>query len=77
MSYVLLFWLPFYLSAELHKSEELADLVSTLFDVGGVVGGILFGLLSDYAMARGAGRSLVLLPILILSAITLYLYRLW
>ena len=75
VSYALMLWLPFYLSEELHRSEELADLVSTLFDVGGVIGGIVFGMLSDRALRHGAGRSLVLMPILLLSALTLYLYR--
>lgn len=77
VSYSLLFWLPYYLTVGLGQSEESADLVATLFDVGGVIGGVLLGALSDWALRRGAGRSLTIMPILLLSAVTLLLYSWW
>jgi sugar phosphate permease len=45
--YSLLFWLPFYLSTVLHYSPEKAGYMSTSFEVGGVVGTIALGTLSD------------------------------
>lgn len=74
VAYSLLFWLPLYLSEEFHSSGANANLLSTLFDVGGVVGGIGFGVLSDMAVERGAGRSMVIMSILLLSAVTLALF---
>ena len=77
VSYALLLWLPLYYTEALDESEEVADLLATLYDVGGVVGGICFGALSDYTLKRhGAGRSLTLVPLLLFSALTLYLYQL-
>jgi sugar phosphate permease len=74
VSYALLFWLPLYYTDALGESEQAADLVATLYDVGGVVGGICFGALSDWTLHRGAGRSLTLVPLLLFSALTLLLY---
>ena len=40
------FWLPFYLHDKFHWQESDADLLSTLYDVGSILGGIFGGLLS-------------------------------
>uniref|UniRef100_A0A670JTB6 Glucose-6-phosphate exchanger SLC37A2 n=1 Tax=Podarcis muralis TaxID=64176 RepID=A0A670JTB6_PODMU len=45
VSYTFLYWLPLYI-------VNAGDM-STLFDVGGIVGGILAGLISDYTGGRG------------------------
>jgi len=45
--YSLLFWLPFYLHTSLHYAEERAGYLSTSFEIGGIAGAILFGLLTD------------------------------
>ncbi|WOK92934.1 glycerol-3-phosphate transporter 1 [Canna indica] len=56
VAYTFLDWLPFYLSHTAidgqYLSNSAAGTLSTLFDVGGVVGGILAGHLSDYLDAR-------------------------
>ncbi|XP_046449069.1 glucose-6-phosphate exchanger SLC37A2-like [Daphnia pulex] len=48
INYTFLYWLPRYLkdSSDTMGSQQAADL-STLFDIGGIFGGILAGLLSD------------------------------
>lgn len=45
--YTLLFWLPYYLSKVLLYPEDTAGYLSTSFEVGGVVGAIVVGYLSD------------------------------
>ncbi|KAJ0983579.1 hypothetical protein J5N97_011834 [Dioscorea zingiberensis] len=56
VAYTFLYWLPFYLSQTVidgkHLSDSTSGLLSTLFDVGGVVGGILAGHISDRLNAR-------------------------
>ncbi|XP_071710233.1 putative glycerol-3-phosphate transporter 1 [Rutidosis leptorrhynchoides] len=56
VAYTFLYWLPFYISHTAIKGEYLSDEaagnLSTLFDVGGVVGGILAGHISDRLNAR-------------------------
>lgn len=56
VAYTFLFWLPFYLSqTEIggeHISVKSAGNLSTLFDVGGIFGGILAGYVSDKLSAR-------------------------
>jgi OPA family glycerol-3-phosphate transporter-like MFS transporter 3 len=76
VAYSLLLWFPLYLSEQFDATGAAADLLSTLYDVGGVVGGIAFGVLSDWAFARGMGRSAVIMVMLFLSAVTLALFAL-
>jgi len=45
--YTLLFWLPFYLETALHYDRKTAGLVPIAFDVGGIIGVIAIGTLSD------------------------------
>ncbi|XP_057952616.1 putative glycerol-3-phosphate transporter 1 [Malania oleifera] len=56
VAYTFLYWLPFYIShTEIdgkYLSDETAGNLSTLFDVGGVIGGILAGHISDRLNAR-------------------------
>ncbi|KAF3340233.1 putative glycerol-3-phosphate transporter 1 [Carex littledalei] len=56
VAYTFLYWLPFYISHTAIDGEYLSDstagTLSTLFDVGGVVGGILAGHISDRIEAR-------------------------
>ncbi|KAL7587553.1 hypothetical protein Lser_V15G40864 [Lactuca serriola] len=56
VAYTFLFWLPFYLSQTEIGGERLsvksAGNLSTLFDVGGIFGGILAGYISDRLKAR-------------------------
>ncbi|KAG9143555.1 hypothetical protein Leryth_015980 [Lithospermum erythrorhizon] len=56
VAYTFLYWLPFYLSQTAidgqYMSVKSAGNLSTLFDVGGIVGGILAGFISDKSKAR-------------------------
>lgn len=58
VAYTFLYWLPFYLTqTEIggeYMSVKSAGNLSTLFDVGGIVGGIIAGHLSDKLNARAA-----------------------
>ncbi|XP_073017216.1 putative glycerol-3-phosphate transporter 1 [Primulina eburnea] len=56
VAYTFLYWLPFYISHTAvegrYLTNEEAGNLSTLFDVGGVIGGILAGHISDRLGAR-------------------------
>ncbi|XP_073032765.1 putative glycerol-3-phosphate transporter 4 [Primulina eburnea] len=56
VAYTFLYWLPFYLSQTAieghYMSVKTAGNLSTLFDVGGIFGGILAGYISDKLKAR-------------------------
>lgn len=47
VSYTFLFWLPFYIHASTTFNSAVSAFVSTVFDFGGIIGGILAGYLSD------------------------------
>ncbi|EEC00521.1 solute carrier, putative [Ixodes scapularis] len=47
VSYTFLFWLPFYIHASTTFDSAHSAFLSTLFDFGGIAGGILAGYLSD------------------------------
>ncbi|XP_046906205.1 glucose-6-phosphate exchanger SLC37A1 isoform X5 [Hypomesus transpacificus] len=68
VSYTFLFWLPLYITKTAHLDAKKAGDLSTLFDVGGIVGGILAGLISD-KMGKRATTCAVML---FLAAPTLY-----
>ncbi|KAL9237145.1 hypothetical protein vseg_011731 [Gypsophila vaccaria] len=75
VAYTFLYWLPFYISyTEIggeYLSSETAGNLSTFFDIGGVVGGILAGFFSDKLGARAitaASFTYFTIP-------ALYLYR--
>ncbi|KAK3158665.1 hypothetical protein QOZ80_2AG0140030 [Eleusine coracana subsp. coracana] len=56
VAYTFLYWLPFYISHTAvggkYLSDSTAGALSTLFDLGGVLGGILAGHISDRLDAR-------------------------
>ncbi|XP_058482853.1 glucose-6-phosphate exchanger SLC37A2 isoform X2 [Solea solea] len=71
VSYTFLFWLPLYISNVAHFEAKQAGDMSTLFDVGGIVGGITAGLVSDYTGGRAATCCVMLLT----AAPMLFLYN--
>ena len=52
VSYTFLFWLPFYLSSAFKMDARLSGDYSTIFDIGGIIGGIIAGAYSDYSGKR-------------------------
>ncbi|XP_011333921.1 glucose-6-phosphate exchanger SLC37A2 isoform X2 [Ooceraea biroi] len=49
VSYTFLYWLPLYIAASTTYGATMSADLSTLFDVGGIVGAIVAGVLSDYS----------------------------
>ncbi|XP_073928699.1 glucose-6-phosphate exchanger SLC37A1 isoform X2 [Castor canadensis] len=70
VSYTFLFWLPLYITSVDHLDAQKAGELSTLFDVGGIFGGILAGVISDRLEKRASTCGLMLL----LAAPTLYVF---
>ncbi|CAN0901100.1 Putative glycerol-3-phosphate transporter 5 [Linum grandiflorum] len=77
VAYTFLYWLPFYIRhtavAGVHLSDKTAGILSTVFDIGGVVGGVLAGFVSDQIEARAVTSIIFLL----LSIPALILYRVY
>ncbi|MQL81109.1 hypothetical protein Taro_013562 [Colocasia esculenta] len=77
VAYTFLYWLPFYLSDIAidgeYLSDSLAGTLSTLFDVGGVAGGILAGHISD----RLNARAITAAGFMYCSIPALFLYRVY
>ncbi|XP_076928693.1 putative glycerol-3-phosphate transporter 1 [Bidens hawaiensis] len=75
VAYTFLYWLPFYISHTAINGEYLSNTtagnLSTLFDVGGVVGGILAGHISD----RLDARAITAASFTYFAIPALYLYR--
>ncbi|KAH9617240.1 hypothetical protein KSS87_012521 [Heliosperma pusillum] len=75
VAYTFLYWLPFYLRhtavAGVHLSHETAGMLSTIFDFGGVLGGVMAGLISD----KLGARAITSVSFLLLSIPALVLYR--
>lgn len=75
VAYTFLYWLPFYISHTAidgeYLSNEAAGNLSTLFDVGGVVGGIVAGHISD----RLKARAITAATFMYCAIPALYLYR--
>ncbi|OWM65962.1 putative glycerol-3-phosphate transporter 5 [Punica granatum] len=75
VAYTFLYWLPYYIRhtavAGVHLSHKTAGILSTIFDVGGVFGGISAGFISDKLEARAVTSILFL----VLSMPALILYR--
>uniref|UniRef100_A0A3B5M5U4 Sugar phosphate exchanger 3 n=1 Tax=Xiphophorus couchianus TaxID=32473 RepID=A0A3B5M5U4_9TELE len=61
VNYSFFFWLPFYLSNNYGWKEAKADQLSVWYDVGGIVGGTLQGLISDFMGKRA--------PVLVFSLV--------
>uniref|UniRef100_A0A8C5C7U6 Glucose-6-phosphate exchanger SLC37A2 n=1 Tax=Gadus morhua TaxID=8049 RepID=A0A8C5C7U6_GADMO len=64
VSYTFLYWLPLYISNVAHFDAKAAGDMSTLFDVGGILGGIAAGVVSDYS----GGRATTCCAMLLLAA---------
>ncbi|KFR16516.1 Sugar phosphate exchanger 2, partial [Opisthocomus hoazin] len=71
VSYTFLYWLPLYIVNVAHFSAKEAGDLSTLFDVGGIIGGIFAGLISDYT----GGRATTCCVMLVIAAPMLFLYN--
>ncbi|RLU16535.1 hypothetical protein DMN91_010603 [Ooceraea biroi] len=62
VSYTFLYWLPLYIAASTTYGATMSADLSTLFDVGGIVGAIVAGLfLYDYVGNTSLGVNIVLL----------------
>ncbi|PIN20312.1 Permease of the major facilitator superfamily [Handroanthus impetiginosus] len=77
VAYTFLYWLPFYIRhtavAGVHLSHKTAGILSTIFDIGGVFGGIAAGFISDMIEARAVTS----VTFLLLSIPTLIFYSLY
>ncbi|XP_053307865.1 glucose-6-phosphate exchanger SLC37A2 isoform X2 [Spea bombifrons] len=71
VSYTFLYWLPLYISNVAHFDPKKAGDLSTLFDAGGILGGILAGAVSDYSGASAITCSVML----VLTAPMLFVYN--
>jgi len=49
VSYTFLYWLPKYINSTTNLDAKESAILSTLFDIGGVIGGIFAGVISDYS----------------------------
>ena len=70
--YSLLFWLPFYMSQELKYNTGEAGYTSIAFDVAGVFGVILAGLISDRLFKSRRAPPAVLMMLLLAGATFAY-----
>ncbi|MFS8067237.1 MAG: MFS transporter [Byssovorax sp.] len=70
--YSLLFWLPYYLEKVLHYARDEAGYFSTSFEIGGIVGTIVIGLLSD--RLKHIPRSVIAASSLVCLAAALFLF---
>ncbi|XP_031438934.1 sugar phosphate exchanger 3 [Clupea harengus] len=61
VNYSFFFWLPFYLSSNFGWPEAQADRLSIWYDVGGIIGGTVQGLISDVLGKRAPVIALSLL----------------
>ncbi|KAL6459949.1 hypothetical protein MHYP_G00317080 [Metynnis hypsauchen] len=61
VNYSFFFWLPFYLSNNFSWKEAQADRLSVWYDVGGIIGGTVQGLISDFLGKRAPVLSVSLL----------------
>lgn len=77
VAYTFLYWLPFYIRhtavAGVHFSHKTAGMLSTIYDIGGVLGGIMAGYISDRIEARAITSILFFTS----SILSLILYRVY
>ncbi|KAJ8980374.1 hypothetical protein NQ317_009368 [Molorchus minor] len=71
VSYTFLYWLPLYVNASTTMSATLSADLSTLFDVGGIAGAIIAGILSDKSEMPATTCSVML----VLAAPMMFLYQ--
>ncbi|XP_046382489.1 glucose-6-phosphate exchanger SLC37A2 isoform X1 [Ischnura elegans] len=71
VSYTFLYWLPLYIASSSTMGAAASADLSTLFDIGGILGGIVAGIVSDYT-----GRSATTCAVMLTSAIPmLFVYQ--
>ncbi|ESN93720.1 hypothetical protein HELRODRAFT_186070 [Helobdella robusta] len=70
VSYTFLFWLPYYISKTGNYDPTQAADMSALFDVGGILGGVVAGIVSDYH----GGRALTCMVMLLIAAPSMFIY---
>ncbi|KAL8190468.1 UNVERIFIED_CONTAM: hypothetical protein K2H54_054629 [Gekko kuhli] len=70
VSYTFIFWLPLYITNVDNLNAKEAGDLSTLFDVGGIFGGILAGIISDRLKKRASTCGIMLL----IAAPVLYVF---
>ncbi|CDW54192.1 sugar phosphate exchanger 3 [Trichuris trichiura] len=70
VNYSFFFWLPFYLTNNFGWPEYIADHISTWYDWGGICGGVLGGIVSDWI----GKRTPVVVAQLIFGVIALSVY---
>ena len=71
VSYTFLYWLPNYINSVAKIDAKESAIMSTYFDVGGIVGGIIAGIVSDRS-----GMSATTCALMLFSALpTLYFYQ--
>ncbi|XP_055610274.1 glucose-6-phosphate exchanger SLC37A2 isoform X2 [Uranotaenia lowii] len=73
VSYTFLFWLPLYIQSSTTLGAELSADLSILFDIGGIVGAIAAGLISDYTGMSATTCT----GMLALAAPALLVYQQW
>ncbi|XWS17049.1 hypothetical protein CRYUN_Cryun33cG0034400 [Craigia yunnanensis] len=77
VAYTFLYWLPFYIRqtavAGVLLSHKTAGILSIIFDIGGVFGGVMAGFISDIIEARAVTS----VTFLLLSIPALILYRVY
>ncbi|PKA48298.1 Putative glycerol-3-phosphate transporter 5 [Apostasia shenzhenica] len=77
VAYTFLYWLPFYIRhtavAGEHPTHRASGILSTVFDIGGVLGGVSAGFISDWLSARAITSVMFLL----LSVPALIFYRIY
>ncbi|KAI8441457.1 hypothetical protein MSG28_015057, partial [Choristoneura fumiferana] len=73
VSYTFLYWLPLYINTSTHLTPKQSGDLSTVFDVGGIVGAVLAGLIADCCGCPGA----VCACFYIVCAPTLLAYQSW
>lgn len=71
VNYSFFFWLPYYLHNKYGWKETVADDISIWYDVGGIIGGTIFGFVSD----RFQHRSIIVIPMLLLGIPALFIYN--
>lgn len=70
VNYSFFFWLPFYLANSFNWLESTADKVSIWYDIGGIIGGTVAGIISD----RFEKRTIIVIPMLVLAIPSLFIY---
>jgi sugar phosphate permease len=71
--YSLLFWLPFYLHQTLNLPADTAGYLTVSFEIGGIVGTLIVGFIADKYFSHCRAR--LIIPLFLLLALALYLYR--